>query len=131
MAMDGDWLRVAEYVRDRRDELEMTQADVHAAGGPSTATQRLIEGGLSTSYQPSVLAKLERVLGWQRGSVRVILKGGEPTLLGDRNRPPLRAVPDGKGGEFRLTDDEEALWELFRQFLISRSQGREGGSSAG
>jgi hypothetical protein len=83
MATGGDWQRVADYVRERRTELDLTQADVQAAGGPSTATQRLIEGALSDNYQPAILARLERVLGWQPRSIRAIRSGGEPVLMED------------------------------------------------
>jgi hypothetical protein len=78
MAIGSDWQRVAEYVRDRRIELDLTQADIHSAGGPSPATQRLIEGALQTSYQAAILARLERALQWERGSIRAIRRGGEP-----------------------------------------------------
>lgn len=78
MAIGSDWQRVAEYVRDRRIDLDMTQADVHSAGGPSPATQRLIEGALQDSYQSAILARLERALKWERGSIRAIRRGGEP-----------------------------------------------------
>jgi hypothetical protein len=73
-----DWERLAEFVRERRVELGLTQEDARAAGGPSTATMRLIEGALQRSYQPATLRDLERVMQWERGSARMILAGGEP-----------------------------------------------------
>lgn len=80
MAEPKDWRRLARYVRDRRDDLGMTQEDVRAAGGPSTATMRLLEGALQESYQPVILQRLEKVLGWRRNSVQAVLAGGEPVL---------------------------------------------------
>jgi hypothetical protein len=90
MAVGQEWQRVADYVRERRTELDLTQADVQAAGGPSTATQRLIEGALNDTYQPVILARLERALGWERGSVRAIRQGGEPVPVpaGEPEDPP-------------------------------------------
>jgi len=94
--MDGvtvkqDWQRLAERVRERRLDLDVTQEDVRSAGGPSTATQRLIEGGLQYRYQPVVLRRLEHALRWQRGSVRAVLAGGEPVPV---TGPPA-AAPAG------------------------------------
>jgi hypothetical protein len=79
MATGSDWQRLGELVSERRADLGLTQEDLRAAGGPSTATQRLIEGGRQDRYQPSILAREERALQWERGSVRRILAGGDPT----------------------------------------------------
>ena len=80
MATDRDWQRLADRVRERRTDLDLTQEDVRAAGGPSTATLRLIEGALQDNYQQIILRRLEDALGWQRGSVRRVLDGDEPAL---------------------------------------------------
>jgi hypothetical protein len=114
MATDGDWHRVAEYVIDRRTDLDMTQADVHAAGGPSTATLRLIEGGLQDRYQPAILARLERVLGWERGSIRAIRKGGEPVLAGDRpaQRGTSALLPSDPPSFRRILEDESLPYDV-------------------
>ena len=79
----NDWDRLAGFARERRVELGLTQEDARAAGGPSTATMRLIEGALQRSYQPATLRDLENVLRWGRGSVRKILAGGDPVPLAD------------------------------------------------
>ena len=71
----------------------MTQEDVRAAGGPSTATMRLIEGGLQSRYQPVILGRLETALKWERGSVRRILAGGNPAPVDDEPAAP-EPVPD-------------------------------------
>jgi hypothetical protein len=80
MATTGnDWQRLAGFVRARREEdLGLTQEEIAAAGGPSTATQRLIEGARHDSYRPASLRSLERALQWEPGSVRAILAGGDP-----------------------------------------------------
>lgn len=83
VARNEDWHRLADEVRARRTELDLTQEDVRAAGGPSTATMRLIEGGLQTSYMPAILRRLEDALHWKRGSVRAVLGGGSPFPLGE------------------------------------------------
>lgn len=97
MATRKDWSRLAARVRERRDELGLTQEDVRAAGGPSTATMRLIEGALQESYQPAILTRLEKALEWERGSARRILDGGEPALLPSAGyeAPPAGSARDG------------------------------------
>ena len=84
---DRDWDRLAGLARERRVELGLTQEDVRAAGGPSTASIRLIEGALQRAYQPATLRDLERALQWERGSVARILAGGDPLPLGDVPAP--------------------------------------------
>jgi len=81
MAASRGWVRLAEFTRERRVELGLTQEDVRAAGGPSTATMRLIEGALQERYQLSTLRDLERALRWGRGSAASILDGGEPAAM--------------------------------------------------
>jgi hypothetical protein len=94
VAIGSDWQRVADYVRDRRIELDLTQADVHAAGGPSPATQRLVEGALQSAYQPAILGRLERALRWKRGSIRAIRNGGEPTPEAPPSEDAGLVLPD-------------------------------------
>lgn len=92
VALDNaDWRRLGAYVTRRRDELGMTQTDVQATGGPSTATQRLIESAGRVAYRSAILASLERALRWESGSVEQILVGGEPTPT---ERAPEPAKPD-------------------------------------
>jgi transcriptional regulator with XRE-family HTH domain len=83
-----DWGRLARYVRERREDLGFTQEDVATKGGPSTATLRLIENGTQETYRQKSLRQLEAALGWEPGSVRKILDGGEPVIAG---RGPSRA----------------------------------------
>lgn len=88
---DSGWRRLAEYVAKRRTQLGMTQGEVHAAGGPSVATMRLIEGAMQQSYRQVILGRLEEALRWQTGSVAAILVGGEPTPVErtDTRQPPM------------------------------------------
>ena len=76
--------RLGRLVRERRKSLKMTQADVQEAGGPSTATLRLIEGGKHTEFRDGTGAVLEAALRWDVGSIDRVLAGGEPV---DTRRP--------------------------------------------
>ena len=75
---DQEWKRLAQYARERREYLGMTQVDLVAAGGPAQRTITLIETAARTSYQNAVIKRLEHALKWEPGSVRAILAGGEP-----------------------------------------------------
>ena len=88
MTQTDDWQRLAAYARDRRGDLGLTQEEVAAAGGPSTATLRLIEGNKQSGYRPQILRALERALKWERGAVRAILDGGDPLLADDYEGEP-------------------------------------------
>lgn len=76
-----DWEGLASAVRARRLALGMTQADVSAAGGPSTAKIREIENLRSTVLSASKRRDLERALQWTLGGVDVALDGGTPEVL--------------------------------------------------
>lgn len=72
--------RLGWFVRQRRLNMAgASQADLNARGGPSVSVLSKIETG-ARAYGERVHVKLEDVLGWERGSVRAILDGGEPTL---------------------------------------------------
>jgi transcriptional regulator with XRE-family HTH domain len=98
---------LARHVRERRDELGLTQEEAAARGGPSTATLRLIENAADASYRPKSLRQLEQVLGWAPGSARAILAGGEPELLNHRPRDPRAPV----GAD---------LYDAIFEYLLSR-----------
>lgn len=73
-----DWQGLAEAVRQRRDELGISQEEVAFAGGPSTATMYLLETAGQSRYRGKTLASLERALGWPHGTVRAILRHEPP-----------------------------------------------------
>lgn len=79
-------VRLGRMVRERRKELKLTQADVQAKGGPSTATLRLIENGKHTDFRPATSQPLEDILQWQPGSIAAILKGQTPTVVPDAHQ---------------------------------------------
>lgn len=120
---DKDWKRLADAVRQRRDELGMTQEEVAAAGGPSTATMRLLEGALGTSYRSRTFTQLERALAWTRGTVRHVLDGGDPLLSasaqhvrGSRGLPPADEDVESKIARADVFTDaeKESLLEALR-----------------
>ena len=71
-----DWQNLARQVKERRDELGLTQPDIDAAGGPSTAVLRRIENAQGARYQPKTIRQLEQALRLRPGSIRAALAGG-------------------------------------------------------
>lgn len=108
-----DWKRLAAAVTARRTALGLTQTDVAAAGGPSMASMRLIEGALQASYRPGTLAGLERVLQWQPGSITAILNGGTPTPIAP---PTPQPRPAGAEAELRAIADNPGRSDHLRQW---------------
>jgi hypothetical protein len=73
------WINLAMAIKARRGALGLTQEQVTALGGPSTATLRLLEGAIQAGgYRDSTLNALDRALGWISGSHRQLMEGKEP-----------------------------------------------------
>lgn len=82
----------------RREELDLSQLDVWAAGGPSNTTLTKIEGWEPGEPEPTLsrptFRKLDKALRWVPGSARAALREG---------RAPIPLPEDGLGS---LTDSE-------------------------
>jgi hypothetical protein len=101
------WRRLADAVRQRRDERGWTQPDVYSRGGPSIDRIQAIEGVRTDSYSSRTLSKLERALEWEAGSCRAILAGGEPTPIDAR-----RVTLSDRGAAAETLDTAPSLAEL-------------------
>lgn len=101
------WQLVARAVRQRREELGLTQIEataLTAASGRkiSFATWRKVETAVEPPYTRATVAAVCHVLGWAPDSFDRILRGGSPTLVGAGAKPSIedrlaaleaRAVP--------------------------------------
>lgn len=99
--VEPDWRAYGRAVTERRSALGLTQEQLTAMGGPSTATLRLIEGALQDNYRSHTLYSLDRALGWSPGSHLSVLAGREPHVLVDAARF-RETVP--RGGERVVTE---------------------------
>ena len=79
--MTDDIARLGRFVLERRRELDLTQLDVAAMGGPSNTTLTGIESGTRASLSGATLRKLDAAMRWFPGSARAVLQGGEPQSL--------------------------------------------------
>lgn len=117
-----DWQRLARYVRERRDELGLTQEEIATRGGPSTATLRLIETGTQDSYRAKSLRQLAEALRWTPESPRAILAGREPEEVQEsgRERPATETTPpEPEPGESADHADASAIGILTESLLPS------------
>lgn len=76
-----DWHRLADKIRKRRAELDLSQQALADAAKVSLRTIPNLEGGQPAKDR--TLARIERALGWAPGSIDTILdvEGGEPSPL--------------------------------------------------
>lgn len=72
--------KLAAAARDRRKELELTQAQVAARGGVSEKFVRRIENSEVGSLRAGNILALEKALQWAPGSVNAVLAGESPTV---------------------------------------------------
>jgi transcriptional regulator with XRE-family HTH domain len=82
-AVTYDWTRLADAIRARRTDLGLTQAQLATKAGVATLTVRNLEGGRQFTRIAPSLVLVENALGWEAGSARSVLEGGEPTLVSE------------------------------------------------
>jgi transcriptional regulator with XRE-family HTH domain len=99
------WARVAEQVKVRREDLGLTQRQVAIAAGTTDRYISAIERAERDTYQQKTLRAIARALGWQSGSIDLILAGGDPV--------PAAEVTATRTIEERVTALEAELAELW------------------
>lgn len=126
--------RVAEYVRTRRGELGLTQAQLASKARIDTGTISSLERAERWPWTRNRTA-IDLALGWMPGGLERIGSGREPLLVngnasGRPGRPPdatieaIRKLPD-------LTDDEKrALEALARGMRAQAEEDRKKGNGA-
>lgn len=82
-SVSADWMRLSRAVRDRREELGLTQNEAanRSEGGVSLATWRNIETGFRPPWRRAGLLAVCRVLGWTPESIERILAGEGPEAV--------------------------------------------------
>jgi transcriptional regulator with XRE-family HTH domain len=84
-APEERWRILAEAIKDRRDEIGITQAEgvMRAGGSVGSSTWSLLERGQKSGYERSKLRAVSRALGWSADSLERIIAGQEPMALTD------------------------------------------------
>lgn len=77
------WQVVADAMRDRREELGITQQEAiqRSEARVSSSTWSNLERAAKTSYERSKLRAVCRALGWSSDSIERIIAGQEPSPL--------------------------------------------------
>ena len=107
--MSSNAERFGKLVKQRRTDLDLTQLEVGAAGGPSNTKQTEIEKGELVSLLPNMAKKLDKGLRWEQGSARRAWLGGDPT--------PLEAAPRGLN-EAIAEVERSSLSESTKRYII-------------
>lgn len=85
--MDFDYARLQAAVIDACGARGWTQAELIEKSGISRSTVQRIWRAEPTKPGRRTQRLLERVLGWEQGSVTAILRGGSPALSASVSRP--------------------------------------------
>ncbi len=113
--------RLQRYLADEVDRRGRTWAALGVEIGDNRSASTIrsyVQAGVATRPQRSTLAMIDRLLGWESGSARTVLEGGEPhlRLVGDDSAglPPMTA--EGDPSEPHGTDEtlpalSGAKWE--------------------
>lgn len=77
--VDGNWRRLADYVRSARVERGFSSQGLLAdAAGVSEGSVRTLESGKAYVRMPVIVPAVERVLGWEPGTARKLIEGEDP-----------------------------------------------------
>ena len=105
MSDNEDWGRLARLAKQRRNDLGLTQLELASKASLSIDRIQSIENARVTSYSPRTLAKLERGLDWEPGSIRAILAGDDPKPVAKRGEY------DPQPGEIERMDQLYKEWQ--------------------
>lgn len=70
------WKFLGYVTKERREFIGLSQEELARYGGPKKSTVGKIENARETSYSPRTMQQMEKALGWDRGTTRLILMAG-------------------------------------------------------
>lgn len=112
--------RLAQFIKERRQELGLDQGGLKSRGGPSIVTVGKLERADTPDPQPSTLDRLDVSLGWERGSSAAVLAGRIDRPNVQQSSPDvhwLRPVPDENPTIAAIEADPHLLPEAKAHFL--------------
>lgn len=77
---DGDWERLGQEVKARREELQLTQPELATLLGVSLSSVQRLERGTARPKW-ALLHAVEHALNWSEVSAAKTLAGGAPTIV--------------------------------------------------
>jgi transcriptional regulator with XRE-family HTH domain len=81
-----DTRHLGRCIRERRNQLQLTQEQMAARAGLNPVTVSLLENGKQGPPRDGTVVRLEEALDWEPGAIAHILAGGDPS--GYVNDPP-------------------------------------------
>jgi transcriptional regulator with XRE-family HTH domain len=90
------WIKVAAAVKARREELNLSQADLTIFGGPSGYTISQVENARARGYRAATLARLETALDWRHGTIDEMLAEVAPTPVAGPAPAPFAGTDDAR-----------------------------------
>ena len=111
-----EWARLAAALKARREELDLTQAEVTVRAGISHSAYTPIET-LKSPYTPSVrtLRKIAGALEWTPQSCEQILAGKKPTNAAGHRAPAAVTIDAFSADIDRLRHEDPDTFELLQQ----------------
>lgn len=91
----GAWERLGTLFRDARDRLGMSRAQFAAHAGISEKAVYNAESGDEHKKIPPTFPRYAAALDWSPDSIRSVLNGGDPQIVGAAHTtpPPTRTAP--------------------------------------
>lgn len=110
-------IQAGQWIRQRRKELRLSQDEIRALGGPSTATLRVLESGKAGTPQIGTTWTLERILGWRPGAIRLAIEEGRrPEIAQEIDYMALRKqIQTGEPIDLSSVPTEDLLAEIGRR----------------
>ena len=107
----ADWERLGDLLQRRRVDLDSRYRNRQAFADERKIDYRLaydIESAARINYRKTTLYAVEQAYGWEPGSIRRVLAGGEPALVAVAVEPPAPAEPARRYADPNL----EAIWRM-------------------
>jgi hypothetical protein len=97
--MARDWTAVAEAMKTRLTDLDMTQAElIHRSRLAPTTIREMLFNTTERRRSPQTLTALSRALGWPPGYLQAVAEGRSPgNPAADTPLPGEGGLPDGRG----------------------------------
>lgn len=78
MSDENQWRRLAKLLADQRGRIEPNARKFADQSGLNYRLVWDLENAARTNYRPATLTSVEDAYGWEHGSIRLVLDGGEP-----------------------------------------------------
>ncbi len=112
---DEDLRRLGRIIEDRLEELLITHKEAMQRADLSPATWNKIVKGTGGPRRNNTYARVDRALGWTRGSCKAVLAGGKPTTIQDAAGDERESVADGADQRAREAAFRSIMEEALRK----------------